>query len=52
MIDWIKVKARKSLGRCPCCAGRRRLSYDVFTDEVTCWKCGLVGSVSDFRKAA
>lgn len=51
MIDCIKAKVRKYLGKCPCCNGRKRLSYSVFTDEVTCWKCGLVGSVSDFRKA-
>lgn len=46
---WVRLKLRKDHGQCPCCGGRKRISYDIFTDEVTCWKCGLVGSVAEFR---
>ncbi len=34
---------------CPCCDARTRLAYEIMTDEYTCYHCGLVGTVNEFR---
>ena len=34
---------------CPGCDTSQRIEYDAMTDEVTCWKCGLVSTVNEVR---
>lgn len=35
--------------QCPGCDTSKRLQYDVKTDEMTCWKCGLVSTINEAR---
>ena len=34
---------------CPCCDKTDRIAYDIKSDEYTCYHCGLVDCVGDFR---
>jgi hypothetical protein len=34
---------------CPCCDDTERVAYSIKMDEYTCYQCGLVASVVEFR---
>lgn len=35
---------------CPDCNATKKITYDVFSDEVTCYNCGFVGPIGDFQE--